>query len=58
VIIRGAGSLLLSARELKEEIEIAHERARQSYEGRQPVRRTNLEEVISPDIKKQMDDLT
>ncbi|HKM43335.1 MAG TPA: NYN domain-containing protein, partial [Limnochordia bacterium] len=58
VIIRGAGSSLLSARELKEEIETAHDRARRSYEGRQRLRRANLEEVISSDLKKQMDDLT
>ena len=58
VIIRGAGSQLLSARELKEEIEIVYEQAKQSYQGRQRLRRTNLEEVLSSDVKKQMDDLT
>ncbi|MCK9526547.1 MAG: TetM/TetW/TetO/TetS family tetracycline resistance ribosomal protection protein [Limnochordia bacterium] len=57
VIIRGAGSTLLSARELKEEVETAHDNARRSYEARQRIRRTSLEETVSSDVKKQMDDL-
>lgn len=63
VIIRGAGSTLLSARELKEEVELAHDNARRSYQARQRLRRTNLEDVVSDDVKKQIadsaiDDLT
>lgn len=58
VIIRGAGSALLSARELREEIAIVHDRARRSFEGRQRLRRTNLEDVVSSDVKKQMEDIT
>ena len=57
IIIRGAGSLLLSARELKEEIETAEASARRSFEKSQPLRRSNLEEVVSPEVKKQMEDL-
>lgn len=57
VIIRGAGSALLSARELKEVIDMAHDNARRSYEARQRLRRANLEEVVPFDVKKQIDDL-
>lgn len=58
VIIRGAGSSLLSARELREEIVMVHEQARRSFQARQRLRRTNLEDVVSSDVKKQMEDIT
>ena len=58
VIIRGAGSTLLSARELREEMQISHDQARKAYESRQRLRRANLEEVVSSDVKKRIEDIT
>ena len=55
VIIRGAGSALLSARELREEIERVKESTRRSYEGRQSTGRTNLEEALSSETKQQFE---
>jgi len=58
VIIRTVGSALLSARELKEDMERVHESARRSLEASQPRRRTSLEEAIPSEVKEKMDDLT
>ena len=58
VIIRTVGSALLSARELKEDMERVHESARRSLEASQPRRQTSLEEAIPSEVKEKMDDLT
>lgn len=58
VIIRTVGSSLLSARELKEDIDAVHEIARRSYEASQRQRRTSLEDTLPTDVKEKMDDLT
>ncbi|HBG00324.1 MAG TPA: translation elongation factor G [Firmicutes bacterium] len=57
VIIRGAGSALVSARELREEIDMALENARRSHEKRQRLQRTHLEDTLSPEVKKRIEDL-
>lgn len=57
VIIRGAGSSLLSARELREELETSLELAWKEYNKRQPAKRTSLEEGLSSDTKEQMEEL-
>lgn len=58
VVIRGAGSRLISARELREEVETALENAKRSLGLKQPFSRTPLEEALTPKVKKQMEDLT
>ena len=57
IIIRGAGSALLSARELKEEVEIATERANQSYHKRQGATRSSLEEILPSEALEKIEDL-
>lgn len=57
VIIRGAGSSLLSARELREELETSLELAWKEYNKRQPAKRTSLEEGLSSNTKEQMEEL-
>ena len=55
VIIRGAGSALLSARELKEEVETSLELAHRSYkQGRGSA---SLKESLSSAVKEQIEDL-
>lgn len=57
IIIRGAGCTLLSARELKEEIERANERVMQAYQDKQVVERNYLADALSPELKQQMENL-
>ncbi|MDF2869949.1 MAG: small GTP-binding protein domain protein [Anaerocolumna sp.] len=57
VIIRGAGSDLLSARELKDEIVRANERLMAAYEEIQQKGRSYLLDNLSPEMRKRMDDL-
>ena len=54
VIIRGSGAALLSARELKEELEAARERAERAYLKGQKIRRVSLEEDLPPEVKERM----
>ena len=55
VIIRGKGADLLSARELKEEVERANERVMKTYEDKQVLERNYLGDALSPEIKEQME---
>jgi ribosomal protection tetracycline resistance protein len=57
VIIRGAGSDLLSARELKDEIVRANERLMAAYDEMQQKGRSYLLDSLSPEMRKRMDDL-
>ncbi|MEG0501192.1 MAG: TetM/TetW/TetO/TetS family tetracycline resistance ribosomal protection protein [Cellulosilyticaceae bacterium] len=57
IIIRGKGCTLLSARELKEEIERANESMMQAYQDKQVVERNYLIDALSPEIKEQMQGL-
>lgn len=57
IIIRGAGSAVLSARELREEIEIANESVLQAYRDKKPVDRNMLKDALSEESKQQMEDL-
>lgn len=54
VIIRGAGSTLLSARELREEVKQAAETLLQHYSGKSILDKTPLEEVLSKEVTKQI----
>lgn len=58
IIIRGAGCLLLSARELKAEIDRAYERIKQEYKAMQGSDRNYLMDTLSPEEKQQMKQLT
>ena len=57
IIIRGAGCALLSARELKEEIERANASIMQSYQEKQKVEKNCLGENLDPKLKQQMEAL-
>lgn len=57
IIIRGAGSSLLSARELKAEIEDANRKMHQEYEENQIKKRNYLLDALSPAAKKQMEEM-
>ena len=57
LIIRGAGCALLSARELKVEIDGANERLRQDYQERQGINRNYLVDALSPTTKRQMEEV-
>lgn len=54
IIIRGSGCAILSARELKDEIERANERVIQAYHEKQPADRNYLKDALSADTKQQM----
>ncbi len=54
IIIRGAGCSLLSARELKAEIERANERMKQEFREQQGRDRNYLMDALSPEAKQQM----
>ena len=55
IIIRGQGCALLSARELKEEVERANKSMMQAYEEKQVVERHYLMDTLSEKTKKQME---
>ncbi|WP_425803070.1 NYN domain-containing protein [Desulfitobacterium sp. Sab5] len=57
LIIRGAGCSLLSARELKAEIEGANERIRREYQEMQGRDRNCLIHKLSPEAKQQLEEL-
>ncbi len=57
IIIRGAGCSLLSARELKEEIERANEMVVQAYQAKQTVNINCLKDTLTVETKQQMDEL-
>jgi ribosomal protection tetracycline resistance protein len=58
IIIRGAGCSLLSARELKAEIDGVNERIKQEYQEKQGRDRNYLIDALSPEAKQQMEELT
>ena len=55
IIIRGQGCALLSARELKEEIERANERMMEAYKEKQAIERHYLVDTLPEETKKQME---
>ncbi|HYE11311.1 MAG TPA: translation factor GTPase family protein [Patescibacteria group bacterium] len=57
IIIRGSGCSVLSARELKEEIERANERVIKAYQEKQAVDPNYLKDALSVETKQQMDEL-
>ncbi|SPF41355.1 Small GTP-binding domain protein [Candidatus Desulfosporosinus infrequens] len=57
IIIRGTGCALLSARELKLEIEGASERIKQEYQEIQRKYRNHLMDALSPEAKQKMGEL-
>jgi ribosomal protection tetracycline resistance protein len=57
IIVRGAGCSLLSARELKEEIERTNERVIHAYKEKQAVDLNYLKDELSVEIKQQMNEL-
>jgi small GTP-binding protein len=57
IIIRGSGCAVLSARELKEEIERANETVIQEYKEKQAIVRNYLENALSAETKQQMEEL-
>lgn len=57
IIIRGSGCALLSARELKVEIQRANERVLQDYKEKQEVDSNYLKDTLSSETKEQIDEL-
>lgn len=57
IIVRGAGCSLLSARELKLEVEKANEQIKQEYEQTQGIDRNYLFDSLTEEEKKQMKEL-
>jgi len=57
MIVRGSGCSLLSARELKAEIEEANERIRQGYREISGGDRNSLHNALTPEEKQQMEEL-
>lgn len=57
MIVRGAGCSLLSARELKAEIEEAKERIKQEYRALQGQDRNYLIDALPPEVRRQMEEL-
>lgn len=57
VIIRGAGCALLSASELREEVERAKEKANHSYHKKQRITRNSLEEVLPSEALEKIENL-
>jgi small GTP-binding protein len=57
IITRGSGCFLLSARELKEEIETAKDRVIQDYQEKQAMDINYLEDALSVESKQQIDEL-
>lgn len=58
IIIRGSGCAILSARELKDEIDRANERVIQAYQEKKPADRNYLKDALSTDTKQQMQEFT
>ncbi len=57
IIVRGAGCFLLSARELKLEIELANEKMQQDYQDRNEKSRNFLMDTLSDEERQKMEDL-
>jgi len=57
IIIRGAGCAVMSAGELKTEIETSLEKVMQAYQQKQTVQRNYLGEALSSETKSQIDEL-
>jgi small GTP-binding protein len=57
LIIRGSGCALLSARELKEELDTANERLKQKYPEMQGKEPNYLVNALAPDVKLRMEEL-
>ncbi|OPZ94004.1 MAG: Elongation factor G, mitochondrial [Firmicutes bacterium ADurb.Bin419] len=57
VIVRGEGCSLLSARELKAEVDRANERLKQEYKEMQGEGRNYLADALPPEVKQQLDKL-
>ena len=57
IIIRGSGCAIMSARDLKEEIERLNEQVMQAYQQKQTVNRNYLGEALSIETKSQMEEL-
>ncbi|MPN16536.1 hypothetical protein SDC9_163880 [bioreactor metagenome] len=55
LIVRGAGCSLLSARELKAEIEAANKKLKQEHQEMQGTGRNYLEDALPPEVKQQME---
>ncbi|MCX7708331.1 MAG: TetM/TetW/TetO/TetS family tetracycline resistance ribosomal protection protein [Clostridia bacterium] len=58
IIIRGAGCSLLSARELKAEVDGANERIKQEYQEVRGRDRNYIKDALSQEAKQQMEELT
>lgn len=56
IIIRGAGCTLLSASDLKVDIETVNERIKQEYEEQQGRNRNHLIDTLSPEAKQRMEE--
>lgn len=57
IIIRGAGCALLSARDLKDDIERANARLQQDFREKQGLGRNYLADALSPDEKQMMEEM-
>lgn len=57
IIIRGAGSSLLSARELRQEMDRVNESVLKAYRDKKPSGRNVISDVLSEEAKQQMEDL-
>jgi ribosomal protection tetracycline resistance protein len=57
IIVRGQGGLLISARELKAEIEETNEKINQEHQKMQGISRNYLVDTLSPESKQQMVEL-
>ncbi|NLE25178.1 MAG: hypothetical protein GX625_07535, partial [Clostridiaceae bacterium] len=57
IIIRGSGSAVISARELKEEIERTNEQVMQAFRQKQTVNRNYLGESLSKETISQIEEL-
>ncbi|WP_124068315.1 TetM/TetW/TetO/TetS family tetracycline resistance ribosomal protection protein [Clostridium sp. E02] len=57
IIVRGAGCMLLSARELKEEMQKANERVREEYEDTKERTRNYLMDSLTEESKKQIEEI-
>ena len=57
LIIRGAGCALLSARELKVEIDGANERIQQEHQGIRGIVRNHLVDALSPAERQQVEEM-
>jgi small GTP-binding protein len=57
IIVRGTGCSVLSARELKEEIERTNEKVIQDYQRKQALKLNYLKDTLSNETKQQMNEL-